>query len=172
MTGSDVGALLARVGSGIFQQAWVVNDLAAAEEAMRKALGCSDFTKFRMDEQWTLRGKPVSCALDLGFARSGNMQIELMQPLSGEGIHFEFLNDHGPGPHHVGVLVDDLDASLAAAAGDGFPTVMAGQFASVRLAFVDTLDVLGIYVELIEDPRGLLWATKPWRDVRPGTGEK
>lgn len=39
--------------------------------------------------------KPVACALDLGFARSGNMQIELMQPLSSEGNHFEFLAAHG-----------------------------------------------------------------------------
>ena len=95
------------------------------------------------------------------------MQIELMQPLRGEGIQAEFLERHGPGPHHLGTLVDDLDASIAAARRDGFEPVMAGQFAGVRLAFLDTFDALGLYIELIEDPAGMLWATKPWRDEPP-----
>jgi 4-hydroxyphenylpyruvate dioxygenase-like putative hemolysin len=110
--------------------------------------------------------------LSLGFARSGNMQIELMQPLSGEGVQVEFLKEHGPGPHHFGALVDDLDAALAAAAADGFESPMAGQFATVRLAFLDTVAALGIYIELLEDPRGLLWATKPWQDDRPDSGAR
>ena len=33
-----------------------------------------------------LRGRTVSCAMSLGFARAGNVQIELIQPLRGEGI--------------------------------------------------------------------------------------
>ena len=165
---SDVGALLARVGGRIFQQAWVVEDLPAAEEAMRKTLGCREFVKFVMDETWDLRVEVVPCALSLGFARSGNMQIELMQPLSGYGIHVEFLERHGPGTHHLGTLVDDLDASIAAAARDGLAPVMAGQFGKVRLAYIDTFEALGLYIELIEDPTGMLWATKPWRDHKEG----
>ena len=47
---SAIGSLLGRVGGGMFQQAWVVEDLAAAEDAMRTSLGCSDFVKFVMDE--------------------------------------------------------------------------------------------------------------------------
>jgi len=62
----DPSALLARIGGGLFQRAWVVADLEAAEHALRSALA-------------------------LGFARSGNVQIELIQPVRGDGIHFEFL---------------------------------------------------------------------------------
>ena len=161
---SAIGALLGRVGGGMFQQAWVVEDLAAAEEAMCTTLGCSDFVKFVMDETWDLRGNEVKCALSLGFARSANTQFELIQPLRGEGIHVEFLERHGSGTHHIGTLVDDLDASLAAAARDGLAPVMGGQFGKMRLAYLDTFDALGVYIELIEDPTGMLWATKPWRD--------
>ena len=164
---NGVGPVLARVGGGIFQQAWVVADLPAAEEAMRSTLGCGEFVKFEMDETWELRGAEVKSALSLGFARSGNVQIELMQPLRGEGIQAEFLERHGPGLHHLGTLVDDLDAAIAEARRDGFEPVMAGQFAGVRLAFLDTFDALGLYIELIEDPAGMLWATKPWRDEPP-----
>jgi methylmalonyl-CoA/ethylmalonyl-CoA epimerase len=164
---SDPGPLLGRVGAGMFQQAWVVEDLPTAKESMRTGLGCDEFVTFEIDETWDLRGDEVTCALALGFARSGNVQIELMQPLRGQGLQAEFLEQHGPGPHHVGTLVDDLDAAIAAARLDGFEPVMGGRFAGVRLAFLDTVDALGLYVELIEDPSGLLWATKPWRDARP-----
>lgn len=168
MTG-DVGAVLARIGKGLFQSAWVVNDRAAAEDAMRASLGCDRYVEFEMDMDWQLRGQPAKCALSLAFGRSGNMQIEIMQPLRGEGIHFEFLANHGPGPHHFGFLVDDLDAAVGAATEDGFPTVMSGDFGNVRLCYLDTLDALGVYLELIEDPTDSLMATMPWRDDQSPT---
>src|SRR3954447_23387280 len=105
----DLGALLARIGPGLFQQAWVVADLETAEQAMRATLGCGEFVKFSTgDMEYELRGRTVSCAPDLGFARSGNVQIELIQPLRGEGVQAEFLEARGSGPHHLGFLVDDL----------------------------------------------------------------
>ena len=159
---ADAAALLGRVGGELFQNSWVVEDLAAAEAAMGGALGCNDFVEFEMDPAWQVGGETVSCPLACGFARSGNMQIELMRPLGTEGVVAGFLARYGPGPHHLGVRVDDLDASVAAA---GAPAVMMADFGSLRLAFLDTVDAFGLYVELLEDPDGMLWATKPWRDV-------
>jgi len=165
----DPSALLARIGGGLFQQAWVVADLEAAEHALRSALGCSRFVNLPpADIEYELRGKRVSCALALGFARSGNVQIELIQPVRGDGIHFEFLARYGPGAHHLGFLVDDLDALVEFATAAGFPKVMSGRFGSVRLCYLDTFDALGLYVELIEDPDGTIMALMPWRDP-PGT---
>jgi len=160
-----VDALLGRVGGGLFQQAWVVADLDGAEQAMRTALGCGEFVNLpAADVEYDVRGRTVSCALALGFARSGNVQIELIQPVRGEGIHVEFLQEHGPGVHHLGFLVDDLDRRVEEAAADGFTKVMAGQFGAVRLCYLDTFDALGVYVELIEDPGGMLMELMPWRD--------
>jgi methylmalonyl-CoA/ethylmalonyl-CoA epimerase len=165
MIATDINALFGRIGGELFQQAWIVTDLEAAEQAMRSTLGCSEFAKFRMDEKWNLRGRTAPCALALGFARSGNMQIEIMQPLSGEGIHHEFLAERGPGPHHFGFMVDDLDTAVAAAARYGFPNVMSGRFATtVRIAYLDTYGELGFYLELIEDPDRMFPAVKAWRD--------
>jgi methylmalonyl-CoA/ethylmalonyl-CoA epimerase len=163
---SAAAALLARVGDRVFQHAWVVADLAAAEAAMCSTFGCDEFVKFVMDETWDLRGEQVPSALSLGFARSGDVQVELMQPLSDRGMQREFLDANGPGFHHVGTLVDDLDVAVVDARRDGFEPVMAGAFAGVRLTILDTFEALGFYVELIEDPNGMLWATKPWRDER------
>lgn len=161
---ADVGALLGRLGPRIFQHAWVVTDLAAAKEGLRTGFGCEDFVEFEMEQTWLLRGEQVSCALATAFTRRGNVQIELMAPLRGQGVQQEFLERHGPGPHHLGVRVDDIEAEVAAAAAAGFAAVMTGQLMTVKVAFLDTVDELGLYVELLEDPDGMLWATMPWRD--------
>ena len=164
---SEIGALLARVGGGIFQSAWVVEDLTAAEAGMSAAFGCDAFVEFEMDPEWQVGSETISCPLVCGFARSGNQQIELMQPLGEAGIVATHLARFGPGPHHLGTLVDDLDGAVQAAVGDGFPPAMTAAIGTLRLAFLDTVDALGVYVELLEDPDGLLWATKSWRDERP-----
>jgi len=161
---SGLGALLGRLGPRVFQHAWVVDDLAAAKEGLRTAFGCEDFVEFEMERTWMLRGEEVTCALATAFTRRGNVQIELLQPLRGRGVQQEFLDRYGPGPHHLGVLVDDRDVEVAAAAAEGFDAVMTGQMGPVGVAFLDTVDELGLYVELLEDPDGMLWATMPWRD--------
>jgi hypothetical protein len=164
MTGGPLHGLLGAIGGGLFQQAWIVEDLASAEDAMRGALGCSEFVDLRMDQQWTFQGRSVPCTLALGFARSGNVQIELMQPLDGEGVHVEFLERHGSGPHHLGCLVDDLDVAVEIAQANGFPDVMSTDFGPVRLCYLDTYEALGLYLEVIEDRGGMLMSFMPWRD--------
>ena len=105
-----IGELLARIGGGLFQQAYVVDDLTAAEAAMQGALGCGAFVDLpASDFDYVLRGEPVQCALAIGFARSGDLQIELLHPVRGQGVHVEFLRDRGPGLHHLGFMVDDRD---------------------------------------------------------------
>ncbi|MBL7488490.1 VOC family protein [Frankia sp. AgB1.9] len=162
----DLGGLLGRIGPSFFQTAWVVADLDAAKKAMQDTLGCGEFAEFRMEQKWTLRGERVAGGLALGYARTGNMQVELMQPLAGATIQHEFLTERGPGPHHYGYLVANLAESVAAAADFGFAEAMSGRFGTVKVSFIDTYAELGVYLELIEDPDDLYWATKPWRDHR------
>ena len=161
---SGIGGLLERIGAGLFQQAYVVADLDAAQSAMGNALGCGEFVNLPPDDlDYSLRGKQVSCALALGFARSGNMQIELLQPVRGDGLHVEFLASNGPGLHHLGFIVDDLDDVVALGDASGFPNVMGSKFGSLRFCYLDTWDALGLYVELVEDPDAMMMAIMPWR---------
>jgi hypothetical protein len=161
---SSIGALTARIAGGFFQQAFVVADLGAAEHAMRASLGCSEFVELPANDlEYDVRGRRATSALAIGFARSGNVQIELIQPVRGEGIHVEFLASNGPGAHHLGYIVDQLDEVVAAAAAAGFATVMGGQFGSLRFCYLDTWDALGLYTELVEDPDQMMMATCAWR---------
>ena len=153
--------LLARIGTGLFQQAYVVDDIAAAQVAMSSTLGCTPFVTLpATDLEYQLRGRTVSCALELAFARSGNVQIELLQPLRGEGLHVEFLAGNGPGAHHLGFLVDDLDSVVA---DSGFEPVMGSQFGTLRFCYLDTFAELGLFTELVQDPDGMMTSIMAWR---------
>ena len=161
---ADIGGLLAHIGPGFFQQAFVVADLEAAQASMQAALGCGEFVNLpAADLEYELRGEPVSCALALGFARSGNVQIELLHPVRGEGLHVEFLATNGPGAHHFGYLVDDLDDTVARAEAAGFPRLMGSRFGSLRFCYVDTFDAMGVFTELVEDPDAMMMSIAPWR---------
>jgi catechol 2,3-dioxygenase-like lactoylglutathione lyase family enzyme len=156
-----IGALLDRIGGGLFQQAYVVADIAAAQEAMRATLGCTEFATLpATDLDYDLRGRTVSCALELAFARSGNVQIELLQPVRGEGLHVEFLAANGPGAHHLGFLVDDLEDVVA---GSGYERSMGAQFGTLRFCYLDTFADLGLYTELVQDPDAMMMQIMPWR---------
>jgi hypothetical protein len=162
---ADVGPLFGRIASGLFQQAWVVADLAAAELALRESLGCSEFVDLpAADLKYELRGEQVTAALAIGFARSGNSQIELIQPVRGASLHAEFLASNGPGAHHAGYLVDDLDEIVALAERGGCARLMGSRFGSLRFCYIDTWNEVGLYTELVEDPDGMMMSIMPWRD--------
>jgi len=163
-TGSAVPELLARIGGGLFQQAFVVNDFDGAQRGMRASFGCGEFVTLpASDIEYDFRGGRTTCALEIGFARSGNMQIELLRPVRGVGLHSEFLETNGPGAHHLGFLVDDIDADVAAAAALGFERVQGATFGALTFCYLDTWDALGLYVELVEDPESMMMALMPWR---------
>jgi catechol 2,3-dioxygenase-like lactoylglutathione lyase family enzyme len=159
-----MNALLARIGGGLFQQAFVVDDFDGAQLALRSTLGCGDFATLpASDLEYDFRGGTTTCALEIGFARSGNMQIELLRPVRGVGLHSEFLQSNGPGLHHLGFLVDDLDAEVAAADALGFERVQGATFGALRFCYLDTWAAFGLYVELVEDPEAMMMALMPWR---------
>ena len=161
---ASVNGLLARVGGGLFQQAFVVDDFEGAQRSMRATLGCGEFVTLpATDLEYDFRGGRTTCAMEIGFARSGNVQVELLRPVRGVGLHSEFLESNGPGAHHLGFLVDDLDVEVAAAHALGFERVQGATFGALRFCYLDTWDAFGLYVELVEDPEAMMMALMPWR---------
>ncbi len=161
---NPIDQLLGQVGGGLFQQAFVVDDFAGAQAALGSTLGCGAFVTLpASDLEYDFRGGRTTCAMEIGFARSGNVQIELLCPVRGVGLHSEFLAANGPGAHHLGFLVDDIDAQVAGAAALGFERVQGATFGSLRFCYLDTWDALGLYVELVDDPDSLMMSLMPWR---------
>jgi hypothetical protein len=162
--GPAISSLLGRIGSGLFQQAYVVADFEGSQRALRQALGCSSFVTLPpSDLEYDFRGGRTTCALDIAFARSGNVQVELIRPVRGTGLHSEFLATNGPGAHHLGFMVDEIDAEVAEARALGFASVQGATFGPLRFCYLDTFDDFGLYVELVQDPTGMMMSLMPWR---------
>lgn len=57
----------------------------------------------------------------------GGVQLELCQPVEGESIYRDFLNEHGEGLHHINFFVDDVDKTSEILVKQGFPSLQSGR---------------------------------------------
>ena len=58
----------------------------------------------------TYRGAPADFVADVSFSYAGDTQLEVIRPVSGVGVYSEFLEQSGPGLHHVCRAAPDVDA--------------------------------------------------------------
>jgi catechol 2,3-dioxygenase-like lactoylglutathione lyase family enzyme len=143
------------IASGpITQVCWVTDDLEATERLLTEQFGIGAWTRlpgitFGADTT-LLRGAPVEFTAHISLGYAGDLQLELIQPVSGPTIHAEFLEAHGPGLHHVCFEVDDLAAACSAAEAAGLEVLMRGSMmdGEIEFAYVDGSAAGAPYVEL------------------------
>jgi methylmalonyl-CoA/ethylmalonyl-CoA epimerase len=131
----------------------VVKDMDKAIEYYSSTFGLGPFRVMDIDmEGVLLRGKPISTKIKVAFARSGSLQVELIQPVEGENIYTEFLDSKGEGLHHLGFQVDDLDGMLAELAKEGIQPVFRKGYPDRGIAFtyLNSDKIGGVIFELIE----------------------
>ena len=99
-----------------------------------------------------LRGREVEFVTRIGIARVGALDLELMEIVEGDHIVREYLEKHGPGLHHLGIYVDDLNAAVAHWRTAGRTLVqMTSHPDGIGTAYLDTERELGdLYLELIK----------------------
>lgn len=137
-----------------------IDQVAYVVEDMKRSLPryASIFGPFEVGESplegGTYRGKKSDCVLKLAVNRSGPVEIELIEVVSGEAPHSEHLREHGEGCHHVRFKVTGLDEKLAAMEAAGFETIYYKRFGpEVVFAYVETPEELGrSVIELLEMP--------------------
>ena len=135
----------------VHQIGLVVRDLEKAADFCYSTFGIGPFSivpKMRFDGI-ILRGRPTDSKVKLGFADSGPVQIELIQPLEGENIYTEFLRSGNEGLHHLGFEVDNFEATLATFERKGIEPLFWKNFGSMAFAYLDTGKVGGVMVELL-----------------------
>lgn len=78
------------------------------------------------------------------------MEWELIQPVHGSNIFWDFLERHGEGIHHVKNVfrTEDLPAELARYEAEGARVLESGQLEDDLHDFLDTEDRLGFVLEL------------------------
>tara|TARA_R110002124_G_scaffold130424_2_gene292323 strand:+ start:5482 stop:5934 length:453 start_codon:yes stop_codon:yes gene_type:complete len=69
------------------------------------------------------RGAQEECTMRLAFGRSGDVEIELIEWVSGGCPHKEFLDAGREGMHHLRFIVADLDAQIEAARSVGYEAI-------------------------------------------------
>jgi catechol 2,3-dioxygenase-like lactoylglutathione lyase family enzyme len=142
------------------QIAWVTRDLDATEKALTTLLGAKKWVRMPGvhfgPDTCTLHGRPADFVADIALSYAGDMQLELIAPVSGESIYTEFLDGAGEGLHHVCVEADSIDAFDAAlrdAEEQGAPVVQAGTMpGGMRFAYVSARQAGVPYVEIAHIP--------------------
>jgi len=92
----------------------VVKDLDRTIQILQEVFGMGPFRTLdwppadRSDMERYYYGQPAEFTARMGFADLGSVELELIQPVSGESIWADFLREHGEGIHHIRFNTFDL----------------------------------------------------------------
>ncbi len=150
------------VSGPIVQLCWVVDDIEAAEGFHAEHFGVGEWTRMpdvRFGPETTYRGAPADFTTHVSLAYAGDLQLELIQPVTGASIYAEFLDRSGTdrswshgGLHHLCYETDDLTAAVERAHAAGLEIVQQGVMAGglMSFAYVDGARWGAPYVEIVE----------------------
>jgi methylmalonyl-CoA/ethylmalonyl-CoA epimerase len=132
----------------------VVADLDAAIARRLALSGLGPWMVFRhVVLEGTLRGEPVTVAIDVGLAWRGDTQIELIAPCgAGPSPYRRADGGLALGLHHLAWIVPDLDATVAEAEARGLVPVFSACNPATRVCYLEDLGEPGMLYEFIEGP--------------------
>ncbi len=132
------------------QVGFVVKDLEAALAHYEPLFG--EFTRMDAEDmEWEYRGKPEVSSIKIAFGKSGDVEIELIEWVSGETPHKEFLEAGHEGMHHLRFIVEDLDAKLEDVKAAGYTPIWTKRFGEGLAAAYLERDGDPLILELFEN---------------------
>ncbi len=142
----------------IVQVAMVVSDI---EEAMRNywevwEVGPWEVHTFNPDKirEFTVNGQLVeNFEYVIAVTRLGDVQLELIQPIKGPNVYWDFLKQKKGGIHHVKEKFNDADIPkvLENYEKKGVKVVQSGRFDQDVFYYLDTESTLGFLLEIGND---------------------
>lgn len=145
-------AALGVLADNIAQIGYIVPEIHAAVRFFKEKLGVRNFLVKEdiAGQEQTYRGKRGDFRHSIAFGYAGNMQIELIQTLSGASTYSEFIeqNPRG-GVHHLGIFVDDYASAVADMKERGFDVVQTGRNGETRFAYFDVDHPIGTLLEVV-----------------------
>ena len=82
---------------------FAVRDIDSAIAFYSQTFGISEWERIPMPERH----------MEVAATRMGDMLLELIAPTSDEAAFAKYLNERGPGMHHIAYRVNDIVAALA-----------------------------------------------------------
>lgn len=148
--------------NGIAQIAFVVKDLDKTVEHYYKYFGIAPWHFYTYQKPFVPHmsryGKPTDYAMRVALSYFGTMRVELIEQVHGDTVYSDFIKKHGYGIQHLGVLVEDMSTAIEQAKAAGIKMVMDGAGFGPdndgHYAYLDTEDLLGTTLELIQRPKG------------------
>jgi len=101
------------------------------------------------DRQEWFRDKRMYADFNIYGAMMGDIELELIQPISGDSPHKEFLETKGEGIQHIAFRVDDLEKEIARFMSQGATMLLRAKWQGGGVAYLD-LNVGGLIIELIK----------------------
>lgn len=146
--------------NGVAQIGILVKDLESTVEMYWKVFGIGPWRFYTygkpLVKEMTYQGKPADYHMRLALASLGSTRIELIALGDGPTIYADFIQEHGYGLQHIGVLVDDMQAALRQAETAGITMIQDGAGFGLdndgHYAYLDTQEAFGVTIELIERP--------------------
>jgi len=140
----------------------VVKDLERTLDTLTNVFGIGpfkivDFPPKDTDEdvEMTYYGKPADFSAKFCFADMGNIELEIIQPISGKSVWFDFLEKHGEGIHHIKFLVSDLQETKQYLGEYNFELIQSGSAVGVNKgktwAYFGTEDKIGFVIEVLNE---------------------
>ena len=112
-----------------------------------------------------VNGRAEAFEMYLGLCDSLNVQLELIQPVSTNTTYWEYLQNHGPGIHHMCMgSKEGFSAIMKKLKALGREEVLLGGRDSGGMSFcyVDLTDDLGLIAELTNPPENFISPEPVW----------
>ncbi len=149
----------------------VVRDLDAALRHWVEVLGVGPWITLgsvTLDPS-EYRGRPVATPVRIALANSGDLQLELIQPLDDSpSCYREFLDAGREGAHHLAWWTDDFDGVMDAVAAAGRPVVQSGASMGTRFCYLDSESHPGTIAEVMELTDASRWIGQHVREAAEG----
>jgi catechol 2,3-dioxygenase-like lactoylglutathione lyase family enzyme len=134
----------------------IVEDIEKAAEAWSSFLGMEEPPRMSIAEgheskPTMFNGNPSDAKAKLAFFKLDNITIELIEPLEGPSTWREFLEEKGPGIHHIAFNVEDMAHSVHLFEEAGIQEVQHGGWGTGEYAYMDGSGSLELIIELLEN---------------------
>lgn len=138
--------------TNLSQVGFIVKDMDKTIAAMKLVFGVEpDVVNNVSPANKRYHGKPADFDAILALYNFANVQLELIQPVSGKSIWQEHLDQHGEGLHHIRFTVENQEEAIAYMAAKGISPSQQGDSLTpnVQWDYFDTEPVLGFIVEIL-----------------------
>lgn len=147
--------------TGVAQICVVTHDHLKTLEGFVK-MGIGPWAVTKLDQKrlsnTTYMGQEVTHSMVICNAFTGSMMWEIIEPLEGGSIYYDFLEKHGEGIHHVAVSYGEMtyDETIKKFQDLGCPVIQSGVCNSFPTAYLDTEKEIKTTLEVFEVPKNLI----------------